>query len=89
MTVEEVEDEIRSVFKHPMNSRDDFLFIYLQPTGCGSRSLTVPALSSSFDWTSQQVAKLGGNKGTMYIMAQDELNTSVEVDSFVSSLVAS
>lgn len=57
-----------------MSNTEQFQFTYLQPTGCGARSLTVPAVSSSFDWTPQQVARLGGTKGTVYIMAEDELN---------------
>ena len=79
MSVDDVEAEIRSVFKQAMSDRDNFPYTYLQATGCGSRSLTVPSLSTSFDWTAQQVAKLGGNKGTVYIMAEDELKTLAEV----------
>ena len=87
MTVQEVQDEIRSAFKQPMKDRQDFPYLYLQPTGCGSRSLTVPALSSSFEWNVQQVAKLGGAKGIIYIMAQDSLYTQFEVSFFLESLI--
>ena len=73
MTVDEVEQEIRSVFKGPMGGKRDFLFDFLQPTGTGTRTLTVPSVSSSFSWTAQQVAKLGGNKQAIYILARDEL----------------
>ena len=69
MSVAEVEDEVRSVFKKPMANRKDSPFFFLQPTGCGSRSLTLPAVSESFSWTAQQVAKLGGAKQCIYILA--------------------
>ena len=67
MTVDEVDQEIRSVFKVPMKGSNDFKFMFLQPTGCGSRTLTVPAISSSFSWTANQVAKLGGHKQLLWI----------------------
>ena len=70
MSVEEVQREIRSVFCRAMDNRDDFPFVFLQPTGVGSRSLTIPAVSASFMWTAQQVARL---KTPIYILAQDEL----------------
>ncbi len=62
MTVEDVQKEVRSVFKEPMK------FIYLQPTGGGNRSLTVPVLSTSYEWTPQQVAKLSNAKGSWQLM---------------------
>ena len=74
MTAEEVSAEVRSVFKEPMGNNPDFPFLYLQPTGGGSKSLTVPSQSSSFTWTAQQVARLGGQSGTIYILAQSTLN---------------
>ena len=62
-----------------MKDQRDFPYIYLQSTGCGSRSLTIPSLSASFEWTVQQVVKIGGTKGNTYIMAQTELFTPFEV----------
>ena len=79
MTVNEVEAEIRSAFSKSMNNREDFPFVFLQPTGCGSRSLTLPAVSSSFSWTSQMVARLGPTKRPIYILAQDTLSVEVKV----------
>ena len=79
MTVEDVEDEIRSVFHRPMGDRKDFPFVFLQPTGFGSKSLTVPSLSPSFRWTPQQVARLGGSKQSIFILAQDKLIGVYEV----------
>ena len=74
MTVEEVTNEIRSVFGQPMGQRSDFPFVFLQPTGAGSRTLTIPSTSSTFSWTASQVAKLGGYKQTIYILAQEKLS---------------
>ncbi len=56
MSVDDVKEEIYSVFKQP--NQHDFPFLYLQPTGCGC-SLTIPALSPLFEWTVQEVVKLG------------------------------
>ena len=66
-------DRIHSVFQGAVK-KSSFPFTFLQPTGCGSRSLTVPSVSSQFVWTPQQVAKLGANKGTVYIMLEEELD---------------
>lgn len=57
----------------------NFPFSFLQATGCGSRSLTVPSVSSAFQWTAQQVAKLGGSKQPIYILARDKLMETCEV----------
>lgn len=73
MSVEEVAAEVRSVFSGPMNNRDNFPFHYLQPTGSGSRTLSVPSVSASFSWTAKQVARLGNSTGTIYILADDDL----------------
>ena len=66
MSVEEVKQEVRTVFIRPMKGSETFPFIYLQPTGRGNRSLTIPSVSSSYEWTSQQVANA---RGAIYIMA--------------------
>lgn len=79
MTVEEVNDEVLSVFCEAMGNRKDFPFSFLQSTGCGSRCLTVPSVSSAFQWTAQQVAKLGGSKQPIYILAGDKLMEACEV----------
>ena len=75
MSEDEVEQEVRSVFRGPMGGRSDFPFQFLQPTGVGTKTLTVPSVSSSFCWTAQQVAKLGGYKQAIYILAGDHLVT--------------
>ena len=73
MSEDEVELEIRGVFANQMWNRNDFPFSYLQPTGAGSRTLTLPSVSHSFHWTPQQVAKLGSHKQPIYILAKEEL----------------
>ena len=74
VTVDEVASEVRSVFKKPMAGRSDFPFEYLQPTGTGSRCLTIPAVASSFAWTAKQVARLStSGTGTIYILAKANL----------------
>lgn len=62
-----------------MGGNYDFPFHFLQPTGAGSRSLSVPAMSTSFRWSAQQVAKLGANKQTIYILAMDKLELECKV----------
>ena len=59
--------------------RSDLPFIFLQPAGAGSRILTVPSVSSSFGWTAPQVAKLGPNKQSIYILAKEKLAADSEV----------
>ena len=76
MTENDVKVEIWSVLKVHMQNDPDFPFLYLQGTGEGSKSLTVPSQSSSFKWTPQQVARLSGQSGTIYILAQADLYTS-------------
>ena len=56
MSVEDVKAEVRSVFKGPMRSNESFCFTFLQPTGGGNKTLTVPSVSSTYEWTAQQVA---------------------------------
>ena len=59
MTVDEVMMDIRSVFECAMGGNHSFSFMYLQATGGGSRSLSIPSVSASFQWTANEVAKLG------------------------------
>jgi len=73
MNDQDVEDEIRTIFSGPMQNNSSFPFLYLQSTGGGSKTLTIPSQSTSFKWTPQQVARLSGHSGTIYILAQDDL----------------
>ena len=75
MTEEDLFAEIRNVFKGPMKGRDDFFLEILQSTGGCSKSLMVPAVSSSFRWSPGAMAK--GNKSTIYILAQEGLQVIV------------
>ena len=74
MDEEDLALEIRSIFKGPMKNNPNFQFQYLQSTGGGSKSLSVPAQSSSFKWTPHQVSRLSAQSGTIYILAVDELD---------------
>ena len=70
MTAEEVSAEVRSVFKEPMGNNPDFPFLYLQPTGGGSKSpfpLRVHHLRGQHN-------RWHGLVGTVYILAQSTLN---------------
>ena len=78
MNEEEVATEVRTVFKEQVNNDPHFPFVYLQSAGGGSKSLTIPSQSSSFKWTPQQVARLSGQSGTIYILAQSELNINFD-----------
>ena len=83
MSPSEVLDKIRSVFRVQMGNRRDFPFEFLQPTGCGSYALTIPNVSSLFDWTPQQVAKLSSSKGSIFILAKDKLAIDDEVCAYI------
>jgi len=72
MTETEIMDEIHSVFEKPMKYNPDFSFKILQPTGGSSKSLSAPALSSSFKWTASAIAGKS-NKAVINILAEDEL----------------
>lgn len=63
----------RSSKQQLMGGRPDFPFVFLQPTGAGSRTLTVPNVSACFEWSAQQVSKLGSTNQCIYIMAKDQL----------------
>lgn len=75
MNEDEIMREIRSVFATPMMDDSEFKFSILQPSGGGSKSLTVPSRSHSFQWTAAAVA--GNIKSPIYILAVDTLNVSV------------
>ena len=74
MSEMEVLSEVQSVFKTAMENDPNFPFTFLQPTGEGSRSLAIPPVLDTFQWTAQQVARLGGSRGCIYILAESDLN---------------
>ena len=69
----DVRSEIRSVFKFAMGHDPNFPFVFLQSTGDGCKTLVIPAQSSNFQRNGQQVARLGGQKNTVYILAQADM----------------
>ena len=79
MTLDMSAREVRSIFKGPINDHTNFHFQYLQATGCGTKSLTVPSQSTSVKWTPFQVSCLSARSGTIYILAQDELDLNDKV----------
>ena len=70
MTEDESMEEIRSVFKFPMDN--DSRFEILQPSGGGSESLTVPVLSASYKWSASSVAGMN-TQVPIYVLAKDKL----------------
>ena len=72
MTEEELMDEIRSVFYSQMDEDKLFQFSILQSSGGGSKTLSIPSVSSSFKWSASSIA--GKNsKSPIYILAQEDL----------------
>jgi len=63
-----------------MKDRQDFKFSYLQPTGVGIKTLSIPPVPNTFSWTAQQVAKLGEYKQAIYILAQEDLMVTLDLD---------
>ena len=72
MTQDDIFDEIRCVFRRPMGSNSTFRFEVLQPTGGKSKSLTVPALSSKYEWNAGSIVPKNA-KVPLYILAQESL----------------
>ena len=76
---DDIFNEIRSVFSEPMNADATFL----QMTGAGTKSLVVPALSSSFKWTPKEVAGRADST-TIYILCKRKLKNEVQFYSYLS-----
>ena len=74
-TEEDVFAEICSIFSDAMKNDDAFPFKMLLPTGSGTKSLTIPSLSSSYKWTPKEVAGKSGS--TVYILAEKRLKVQV------------
>ena len=74
MTQDDIFDEIRSVFRGPMDESSTFRFDILQPAGGHSKSLTIPALSDSSRWTASAIVSKNA-KVPLYILAKERLNT--------------
>ena len=72
MSEEDVFDEIRSVFKGPMGGNKNFKFNILQGAGGSSKTLVIPSVSSSYQWTASGVAPKNV-KTPIYILAREPL----------------
>ena len=71
-------NEIRSVFSGPMDDDRMFRIKILQPSGGGSKSLTIPQVSASFRWTASAI--VGKNaKMPVYILADDDLKVRYNI----------
>ncbi len=81
---EEVFNEIRSVFCGPKQNESNFPFDILQLAGSGTKSLVVPALSSSFKWTPKEVA--GRYDSTVYILCKKNIMKEICVANLFNSL---
>ena len=79
MTEFEVRSEICKVFHRAMGlSQNDcteelFPFEYLQSGGQGCKSLCIPSVSSSFEWTGEHVAALAKSGKIIYVLASKAL----------------
>ena len=84
MTEEDIYSEVRSVFAKPMRNDPLFPFRFLQATGRGNKTLTIPAVSTHFRWTASKVARLGC---FIYIICDWELAMDVSlVPSYVDHM---
>ena len=74
----EIMDEIPSVFRKPMKENWLFLFEILQLSGYGSKCLSIPEVSSSYEWSAASVA--GKNpKCPVSILALDKLKVTYKL----------
>ena len=76
MSEDDIFKEIRSVFRGPMEDNEYFKFNILQSTGGSSKTLVVPALSSSYKWTASAVAPKHV-KTPIYILAREPLKVCI------------
>ena len=68
MLEHEILEEIRSAFAEPMSNNPNFQFVFLQTSGAGSNTLTIPSVSASYR-TSKELVKMAG-QGCLYIKAE-------------------
>lgn len=90
MNEDDVKREVCSVFQGPMGNDPNFPFVFLQGAGEGSKTLVIPSVSSNYHWTAQQVARLGGQKSHIYILAQADMPSLIEdnVSSYHANLTS-
>ena len=77
---ERMTEEITRVFAKPFDmstadieSGKRLEFLYLQRAGAGARSLCIPSVTSSFEWSGRQVATLAKSGGIIYILSVQEI----------------
>ena len=87
MNEEDVKQEIRSVFRDPIENDPNFPFTFLQGAGEGSKTLVILSVSTSYYWTAQQVARLGGQKGNTYILALTDMPSLTDQDIIVYGII--
>ncbi len=85
MIEEDIFAEVRSVFSKPMRNNPNFQFRFLQSTGGGCKTLSIPSISTHFQWTATQVASLAG-QGAIYILADEDLYLPVSSSKSVAKL---
>ena len=73
MTEIDVQNEITSIFKGPMEDHPNFPFVYIPPA-YWRRKQVLNCLS--FKWIPQLVARFAGQTGVIYILAQSDMATS-------------
>ncbi len=88
MSQEEILSEIRSVFSEAMNNNTNFPITFLQRSGTGSNSLTVPSLSSSYQWSAKEVVRMAG-QGCIYVKAEASLKCEIDPETNNSETKAS
>ena len=74
MSESDMRAEICSVFNVSFHEEKTFPFKFLQTIGGGSRCLTVPCTSPTFQWTAKELVSSAG-KGAVYILAEKQTNT--------------
>ncbi len=68
MDEDAVKQDFYSVFKDAMSHYKDFPFAFLQTAGEGSKSLVIPFQNDNYRSTGQQVLRLSGQRGCIYIL---------------------
>ena len=72
MTQQDIFDDIRDIFQKPMKNKKDFDFTVLQPTGGGSKTLTIPCHSRSFEWSATSIVSKN-TKTPIYLLANEDI----------------
>ena len=87
MNEDDIKKEIRTIFEVPMGSDPDFPSIFLQTAGEGTKTLVIPSVSPHYSWTAQQVERLAGQRGIVYILAQADMPSVMDKEYVSVSLI--